>query len=119
MGLRHHTYVVFKVKVLKPDGRVAGAHTSLAAIDDCAACFNWSCALCLSRACASLFPVLNNAFRCRGHTRQSYINSFEDDTAPESAAIIPAEHSPCGKTLLIAANEKSNTLAVYQVDVEY
>ncbi|CAM9455187.1 unnamed protein product [Scytosiphon promiscuus] len=46
---------------------------------------------------------------------QSYVNSYEEDTAPESAAIIPAEESPSGNTLMVAAYEESNTLAVFEL----
>ncbi|CAN0424076.1 unnamed protein product [Ascophyllum nodosum] len=46
---------------------------------------------------------------------QSYTNSFEDDSAPESGTIIPAEYSPTGCALLISAYEDSNTLAVFQI----
>lgn len=46
---------------------------------------------------------------------QSYTNSFEDDSAPESGAIIPAEFSPTGHALLFGAYEISNTIAVFQI----
>ncbi|CAM9613676.1 unnamed protein product, partial [Hapterophycus canaliculatus] len=46
---------------------------------------------------------------------QSYVNSFEEDTAPESAAIIPADESPSGNALMVAAYEASNTLAVFEL----
>lgn len=46
---------------------------------------------------------------------QSYVNSYEEDTAPESAAIIPADVSPSGYPLLVAAYEESNTLAVFEL----
>lgn len=46
---------------------------------------------------------------------QSYVNSFEEDTAPESAAIIPADVSPSGYPLLVAAYEESNTVAVFEL----
>ncbi|CAN0377298.1 unnamed protein product, partial [Laminaria digitata] len=49
---------------------------------------------------------------------QSYTNSYEADKAPESGAIIPAEHSPSGKPLLVAAYEASNTLAVFEITIE-
>eukprot|EP00752_Nemacystus_decipiens_P017246 g15450.t1 len=49
---------------------------------------------------------------------QSYVNSNEDDIAPESAAIIPADVSPSGYPLLVAANEVSNTLAVFELKIE-
>eukprot|EP00903_Cladosiphon_okamuranus_P012016 g11282.t1 len=49
---------------------------------------------------------------------QSYVNSYEEDTAPESAAVIPAEDSPSGYPLLVAAYEVSNTLAVFELKVE-
>lgn len=40
------------------------------------------------------------------------------DFAPESGAIIPAEHSPSGKALLVAAYEETNTLAVFEISTE-
>lgn len=49
---------------------------------------------------------------------QSYVNSYTEDVAPESGAIIPAEYSPSGKALLLAAYEKSNTIAVFELTVE-
>lgn len=49
---------------------------------------------------------------------QSYANSYEDDVAPESGAIIPAEDSPSGKALLVAAYEESNTLAVFEISTD-
>lgn len=49
---------------------------------------------------------------------QSYVNTYEDDTAPETATVIPAEDSPSGKPLLVAAYEVSNTLAVFELNVE-
>ncbi|CAN0391925.1 unnamed protein product, partial [Laminaria digitata] len=49
---------------------------------------------------------------------QSYTNSFEEDVAPESGAIIPAEYSPSGKALLVAAYEESNTLAVFEITTD-
>eukprot|EP00904_Undaria_pinnatifida_P006682 jgi/Undpi1/3143/HiC_scaffold_15.g06517.m1 len=49
---------------------------------------------------------------------QSYTNSYEDDVAPESAAIIPAEYSPSGKALLVAVYEDSNTLAVFEISTD-
>lgn len=49
---------------------------------------------------------------------QSYVNSFEEDTAPESAAIIPADVSPSGYPLLVAAYEESNTVAVFELKLE-
>lgn len=49
---------------------------------------------------------------------QSYVNSFEADTAPESAVVIPAEVSPNGKALLVGAYEESNTLAVFELTME-
>lgn len=49
---------------------------------------------------------------------QSYTNSYEDDVAPESGAIIPAENSPSGKALLVAAYEESNTVAVFEITTD-
>ncbi|CAM9565311.1 unnamed protein product [Pylaiella littoralis] len=46
---------------------------------------------------------------------QSYVNSYEEDTAPESGAIIPADVSPSGHTLLMGAYEVSDTLAVFEL----
>lgn len=48
---------------------------------------------------------------------QSYVNSYEEDTAPESGAIIPAEYSPTGNALLLGAYEESNTLAIFELTV--
>ena len=49
---------------------------------------------------------------------QSYTNSHADDIAPESGVIIPAEYSPSGKALLVAAYEDSNTLAVFEISTD-
>ncbi|CAN0075869.1 unnamed protein product, partial [Laminaria digitata] len=49
---------------------------------------------------------------------QSYTNSNDVDTAPESGAIISAEDSPSGKALLVGAYEASNTLAVFEITVD-
>ena len=77
--------------------------------------------------CFSLFMILMSLNRCpctqivdpssppRVFASQSYTNSFEDDSAPESGTIIPAEYSPTGCALLISAYEDSNTLAVFQI----
>ena len=46
---------------------------------------------------------------------QSYVNSHGEDTAPESAAVIPADVSPSGYPLLVAAYEESNTVAVFEL----
>ena len=59
-----------------------------------------------------IHPVL---FAC---VLQSYTNSNEMDVAPESGAIIPAEDSPSGKALLVAAYEGSFTLAVFEISTE-
>lgn len=50
---------------------------------------------------------------------QSYVNSYEEDTAPESAAVISADMSPSGKPLLVAAYEESNTLAVFELTMTH
>ncbi|CAB1115103.1 unnamed protein product [Ectocarpus sp. CCAP 1310/34] len=50
---------------------------------------------------------------------QSYVNSYEGDTAPESAAVISADMSPSGNTLLVAAYEESNTLAVFELTITH
>lgn len=47
---------------------------------------------------------------------QSYVNSNEEDIAPESAAVIPADVSPSGNPLLVAAYEESQTLAVFELE---
>lgn len=49
--------------------------------------------------------------------QQSYVNTWEVDTAPESGAIIPAEYAPGGKALLLGAYEESNTLAIFEITV--
>ena len=45
-----------------------------------------------------------------------YIRS-DEDIAPEGLAFISAEDSPSGKPLLSVANEVSNTVAIYEVEV--
>ncbi|CBJ25800.1 alkaline phosphatase [Ectocarpus siliculosus] len=50
---------------------------------------------------------------------QSYVNSYEEDTAPESATVISADMSPSGNTLLVAAYEESNTLAVFELTITH
>lgn len=48
-----------------------------------------------------------------------YINSSEaGDISPETLAFVPAEDSPNGKPLLLAANEVSGTTTIYQVDID-
>ncbi|CAM9455329.1 unnamed protein product [Scytosiphon promiscuus] len=48
---------------------------------------------------------------------QSYVNSYEEDTAPESGAVIDASSSPTGKALLLGAYEESNTLAIFEITI--
>ena len=67
------------------------------------------------------FPSLSHAHPKPFYNRvclQLYTNSNEEDVAPESGAIIPAEHSPSGKALLVAAYEETNTLAVFEISTE-
>ncbi|MEL6554901.1 MAG: choice-of-anchor I family protein [Cyanobacteria bacterium J06621_11] len=45
-----------------------------------------------------------------------YIRS-DEDIAPEGLVFIPEEDSPNGQPLLTVANEESNTVAVYEIDV--
>lgn len=49
---------------------------------------------------------------------QSYVNSYEEDTAPESGDVIPADVSPSGNPLLVGAYEVSGTLAVFELKIQ-
>lgn len=51
---------------------------------------------------------------------QSYVNPLDEegeavDQQPESAVVIPAEHSPSDTPLLVAAYDATNSIAVYKI----
>ncbi|WP_226527593.1 choice-of-anchor I family protein [Metabacillus niabensis] len=63
-------------------------------------------------------PVFNRYFSSRIFNGEEKVTGANGDTAPEGLTFIPADESPTGQNILLAAHEVSGTIAAYQIGIE-
>lgn len=63
-------------------------------------------------------PTFNRYFSSRIFTDEEEVTSASGDVAPEGLTFIPANESPTGQNILLAAHEVSGTIAAYQIGIE-
>ncbi|APH04789.1 hypothetical protein A9C19_08540 [Bacillus weihaiensis] len=63
-------------------------------------------------------PKFTKYFSSRIFTTEKDVTLESGDSAPEGLTFIPAEFSPTGQNLLLAAHEITGTIAAYQVGIE-
>lgn len=63
-------------------------------------------------------PSFNRYFSSRIFTDEEEVTSASGDVAPEGLTFIPADESPTGQNILLAAHEVSGTIAAYQIGIE-
>ncbi|MBU7593093.1 choice-of-anchor I family protein [Metabacillus halosaccharovorans] len=63
-------------------------------------------------------PVFNRYFSSRVFNGEEKVTVANGDTAPEGLTFIPADESPTGQNILLAAHEVSGTIAAYQIGIE-
>ncbi|XQY90192.1 choice-of-anchor I family protein [Metabacillus sp. HB246100] len=63
-------------------------------------------------------PKFTKYFSSRIFTTEKDVTLESRDSAPEGLTFIPAEFSPTGQNLLLAAHEITGTIAAYQVGIE-
>lgn len=63
-------------------------------------------------------PSYNKYFSSRVFNETEDVTAASGDVAPEGLTFIPAENSPNGQNILLAAHEISGTIAAYQIGIE-
>ncbi len=63
-------------------------------------------------------PSFNRYFSSRIFHGGEEVTAASGDTAPEGLTYIPANESPTGQNILLAAHEVSGTIAAYQIGIE-
>lgn len=63
-------------------------------------------------------PEFNRYFSSRIYNGEERVTVANGDTAPEGLTFIPADESPTGQNILLAAHEVSGTIAAYQIGIE-
>jgi LPXTG-motif cell wall-anchored protein len=63
-------------------------------------------------------PSFNHYFSSRVFNEEEAVTAANGDVAPEGLTFIPAEKSPTGQNILLAAHEISGTIAAYQIGIE-
>lgn len=63
-------------------------------------------------------PAFNKYFSSRNFNGGEEVTAANGDTAPEGLTYIPANESPTGQNILLAAHEVSGTIAAYQIGIE-
>ncbi|WP_338785853.1 choice-of-anchor I family protein [Metabacillus sp. FJAT-53654] len=63
-------------------------------------------------------PTFNHYFSSRVFNEDEAVIAASGDVAPEGLTFIPADKSPTGQNILLAAHEISGTIAAYQIGIE-
>ena len=63
-------------------------------------------------------PTFNRYFSSRNFNGGEEVTAASGDAAPEGLTFIPADESPTGQNILLAAHEVTGTIAAYQIGIE-